>query len=374
MASGRLPSRILLFAKVVKQLVCRGNREKTNYPQRVLIAHHLLLGDTIMLTPLIAKIRQQYPQAEIVMATPRPFCALYQKKPYGVQAIPYNPKQIGSLKNLINLSGFDIALIPGDNRYSWLAYALDSKWITAFAADRPAYKSWLIDQLVTYSEKPSNWADMNTLLIDGKSPQQFNPADWPPPDFNVFKLPNKPYAILHVGASSPLKMWPSSSWLTTAEYLTNKGYEVVWSAGAKEIALVSKIDPNNQYTSYAGQLDLPQLWHLISKAAMLICPDTGVAHIGKVTNTPTIAIFGPGSKELYGAGEFWKNSPYQTIDIENFHCRDQKLLFKREISWVNRCSRNQQQCQSAECMKSISAEKIKNAIDNCIGTKTALKN
>ena len=36
-------------------------------PRRILIAHHLLLGDTLMLTPLLKKLRTMHPQADIAM-------------------------------------------------------------------------------------------------------------------------------------------------------------------------------------------------------------------------------------------------------------------------------------------------------------------
>ena len=36
-------------------------------PRRILVLHHLLLGDTLMLTALLAKLRAQYPAAEIAM-------------------------------------------------------------------------------------------------------------------------------------------------------------------------------------------------------------------------------------------------------------------------------------------------------------------
>jgi hypothetical protein len=39
----------------------------TDNAEAYLIAHHLLLGDTIMLTPLLAKCHARGPEAEIVM-------------------------------------------------------------------------------------------------------------------------------------------------------------------------------------------------------------------------------------------------------------------------------------------------------------------
>jgi hypothetical protein len=51
-----------------------------------------------------------------------------------------------------------------------------------------------------------------------------------------------------------------------------------------------------------------------------------VAHLGRLVNTPTIALFGPGSAVLFGASKFWKNSLYHAVTIENFPCRDQKTF------------------------------------------------
>src|SRR5690349_1102725 len=57
--------------------------------RRILVAHNLLLGDTIMLTPLVAKLREQYPQADIVFLAPPAFVPLYASRPYGVRALPF---------------------------------------------------------------------------------------------------------------------------------------------------------------------------------------------------------------------------------------------------------------------------------------------
>src|SRR3954466_14845680 len=97
-------------------------------PRRILIAHHLLLGDTIMLTPLIAKCRARWPDAEIVMTCPVAYAGLYARRPYGVRALPYDPPEPSTLKPLLAFTGFDLALIPADSRMSWLARALDARW------------------------------------------------------------------------------------------------------------------------------------------------------------------------------------------------------------------------------------------------------
>ena len=168
--------------------------------------------------------------------------------------------------------------------------------------------------------------------------------------------------MLHVGASSPLKQWAASRWHEVAEWLNAQGVRPVWSAGAHETALVDAIDPDHRFPSFAGRLDLPQLWALLAGARLLVAPDTGVAHLGRVVGVPTVALFGPGSALLCGAGEFWRDVPYRAVTIEPFPCRDQRVLFKREITWVRRCGRGVTECPEHLCMPAISVGLVQGAI------------
>jgi 3-deoxy-D-manno-octulosonic-acid transferase len=42
-------------------------RRAVDPPRRILLAHNLLLGDTLMLTPLVAKLRERYPDADVAL-------------------------------------------------------------------------------------------------------------------------------------------------------------------------------------------------------------------------------------------------------------------------------------------------------------------
>lgn len=348
---GRLRGRLLIFGRAAKVWL-GARRQPPGELRRVLIAHHLLLGDTLMLTPLLAKLRQCHPEAEVVMAVPEAIAPLYQNRPYGVDALPWNPRA-PQTSPLFQEDGFDLALVPGDNRYAWLALALGARWIRAFAGDRPAYKSWPVDQLQAYVDAPGAWGDWVAELIEGPPPAPYTPSDWTAPAARTWDRPAGDYAVLHLGASSALKQWPSGRWQALAGELAAAGIEPIWSAGRGEETLVLAADPRARWRSYAGRLDLPQLWQLLAGARLLVCPDTGVAHLGRVVGVPTIALFGPGSSQLCGAGNFWRNSPYCALTVAPFPCRDQQLLFKRELSWVRRCARSSEECAAPRCMEAL---------------------
>lgn len=361
----RLSSRLELFARAAYARL-RMRRERNRSPARILLAHHLLLGDTIMLTPLLAKLRARHPHAQLVMTVAEPLAPLYTNKPFGVEVLPFDLRWPASLKPLYRAGPFDLALVPGDNRYSWLALAMRSRWIVAFNGDRPAYKSWPVDELIAYPDVPAAWGDMVAGLVEGPAPQPFDPSDWPAPPHKPFDLPHPPYAVLHVGASSRLKRWQPERWRALAHSLNDIGITPVWSAGRSELHDIVEADPESRYPRFAGNLDLAQLWHLLGRARLLVCPDTGIAHLGRITGTPTVALFGPGSSIVSGPGAYWRNSPFKAVTIEPFACRDQPLLFKREITWVRRCGRSTQECASPRCMQAIELDQVQQAITQLI--------
>jgi ADP-heptose:LPS heptosyltransferase len=354
----RLPARLLTFSRVGLRALGHWRRRPPESVKRILIAHHLLLGDTLMLTPLLAKLRQHYPAAEIAMTLQQSVATLYSGKPYGVQALPFHPADRPALRRLFASGPYDLALIPGDNRYSWLAYAMGARWIVAFDGDRPGYKSWPVDQLHPYPDSPTPWPDANCGLIPGPLPPPMREDDWPAPD--AAPLPPLPhdYVVFHVGASSPLKLWPAERWRALAEHAVANGLAVIWSGGLGEQRYVDAVDPEGRFESLAGRLDLAQLWHLLKAARALVCPDTGVAHMGRITATPTLCLYGPGSAQLYGESRFWRAESYHALS-QPIDCRDQPLLFKREIPWVRRCARSPVECvRQAECMRLISLQSV----------------
>jgi ADP-heptose:LPS heptosyltransferase len=307
-------------------------RERPAAPRRILIAHHLLAGDVLMLTPLIAKLREQHADAEIVLAVRRAVAPLYSNRPYGVRALVYEPREPATLDGFFEGPGFDLAIVPGDNRYSWLAAAAGARWIVAFAGDRPAVKSWPVDELRPFPSATAAWSDMATRLVDGPAPRVFRTADWPAPAFAPFERPGGRYAVLHVEASTPLKYWNDAGWSFLAGYLREHGIQPVWSAGPAGGELLRRIDPSSRFPALGHKLDLAQLWHLIAGAALLVCPDTSVMHIGRLTATPTIALFGPSSAQLYGAGDFWRDVPFRALQIADRQGDSRHMLFKRSIA------------------------------------------
>lgn len=358
--ASRLPARLWVLRRLLTRF-CWSRKSQPATPARILVLHHLLLGDTLMLTPLLARLRERWPAAEIFLACPAAFLPLYACRPYGVQALAFDPRRIATLAGLAEHGPYDLCLIPAENRYTPLARALGARSIRGFAGDRPAWKNWLLDEALPFPQSPACFGDFAATLVDELPPRVFRPEDWCWAECKPFARPATPYAVLHLGASTPLKYWPAERWLALAETLAAQGITPVWSAGGKETALVAQADPGGRFASLAGQLDLLQMAHLLKGARLLICPDTGITHLGRLTGTPTVAMFGPGSAEICGAGLFWHNSPFAALSVP-IACRNQDITFRRHADWIQRCARRHgdgpDHCARPRCMEDIALEAV----------------
>ncbi len=335
--------------------------QRPRSPAKILVLHELLLGDTLMLAPLLAALRQRYPVAEILVTARPAYAKLFSGKPYGAIALPFSERDPGALANLAKARDCDLAIIPGENRFAVLARALGAKWIVAFGGRQEGWNSRVTDEKIILPSDPTALADMFALLAgDGLDPKRlrYSAGDWPAPHHAPYEQPAEPYAVLHVGAGSPLRLWEPQKWRAVAEAISARGVRVVWTAGKEETGLVQAIDPDSRYRSLAGRLDLAQLWHLLCGARFAVTLDTGIAHMAKLTSTPAIALFGPGSALLFGKGAFWEGNDFAEVTAVGFPCRDQRQLFKREVGWIRRCNRTSVHCPRARCMEAIQPAQV----------------
>ena len=365
MAGSRAPMRFVAVTLAMLRWGMRRNAQPT--PRRILVLHHLLLGDTLMVTGLIAKLRACHPDSEIVMTVPRAYAPLYAGRPYGVIAHPFDARDVGTLWPLLRGPRFDLAVLPADNRWSWLARALGARWIVALEGDRPAHKNWPVDELRPYSQIPTALVETAMVLQPGNAPPPYRATDWPAPAAVDAPVIDGDYAVLHVGASSRLKQWEPARWRALAEWLSGRGLQIAWSCGPGEDALVEAVAPGRGEHVFAGNLSLTAMWHLLATARLVVAPDTGIAHLGRVVGVPTVALFGPGSATICGAGEFFSGVPYRAVTIDPFPCRDQTIQFFREVPWVRRCERlfgsPPDRCARALCMEAIDVTAVIAAIE-----------
>lgn len=366
MRPGRFPGRLLIFAALLLRLPWQWLRRKPDpeRTRRVLILHQFLLGDALMATSLLAKARERFPKAEIVLACPPGQAPLYETRPYGIRPLPWQPRDFTSIRRLFAEERFDIVYLMGENRLSFLARAIGARWIVGFAGEAPFYKNWLLDEAVPYSEHPESWSETAARLVAPEVPRPYRLADWPLEPVSLPALPAR-YVVLHVGASSATKFWPADNWRQVAAFVRGQGLNVVWSCGPGEQALLEAVCEEGDL-AMAGCLSLLQLRAMLARAMACVCPDSGVAHLAKVAGAPLVMLFGPGSCQVFGPGRFFSGTACVSVGTEWFPCRNERSVHFRDVPWVLRCSRQAGtaigRCPEAQCMRAIPAAGVQAAL------------
>lgn len=109
--------------------------------------------------------------------------------------------------------------------------------------------------------------------------------------------------LLHPGASSESRCWPVSRWIELASRLRVAGHTVALTGGVQEFRRARLIARNTgvpiDYV-LAGKTSLEELVRVVASARLVVCGDTGVAHVATAVGTPSIVLFGPVSPQQWG--------------------------------------------------------------------------
>ena len=109
--------------------------------------------------------------------------------------------------------------------------------------------------------------------------------------------------VVHPGAAYLSRRWPPDRFVAVTRWLAEHGRHVVVTGSETEKPLVSGIVAAAglaRSADLSGCLDLEQLAALVSASALVVCGDTGVAHLATAYGRPSVVLFGPVSPQLWG--------------------------------------------------------------------------
>ncbi|MGN6612155.1 MAG: glycosyltransferase family 9 protein, partial [Angustibacter sp.] len=115
--------------------------------------------------------------------------------------------------------------------------------------------------------------------------------------------PSTGRVIVHPGAAYGSRRWPVDRFAEVAGALAGEGHDVVITGGPTERALCAQVAERAGLpptASTAGALELPQLAGLVRDAALVVCGDTGIAHLATALAVPSVLLFGPVAPSAWG--------------------------------------------------------------------------
>lgn len=102
-----------------------------------------------------------------------------------------------------------------------------------------------------------------------------------------------PVVLLHPGAGSPLKRWPLGNYRALAAAMRAGGAAIVWSAGPADEDLAAILHSWGEGEHLLPLADVAGLAAHLSRAAVVVSGDCGVAHLAALLDVHTVTLFGP---------------------------------------------------------------------------------
>jgi ADP-heptose:LPS heptosyltransferase len=114
--------------------------------------------------------------------------------------------------------------------------------------------------------------------------------------------PRGDLVLLHPGAASGSRRWPADRWGALGARLVAAGRQVAVTGGVGERDLCARVAAlcGHGARDLSGSRDVAGLAALVAGAHLLVCGDTGVAHLATAVGTPSVLLFGPTPPARWG--------------------------------------------------------------------------
>jgi ADP-heptose:LPS heptosyltransferase len=288
-----------------------------NIEQKILIIKLGALGDVIRTTPILRKLREEYPNAHITWLTYTPEIL---DKVWINRFLSVNVESIELIKQIefdwaINLDKDSVAIsiINSVKAKRKSGFTIDEfghakpisseaethKWMTGLFDDLSKQNTKHYVQEV-FEILGYNFYDEEYILNVEKT------YDW---DINH----SKKVVGLNTGCGGrwTSRLWPNEYWIELAKNLSKRGYEVVFLGGEQENEK-NKMLSEKSGGKYFGHFDLKKFISLVDECDLVVTAVTMAMHIAMGLKKKTIIfnnIFNSNEFYLYGRGEVIEPDP-----------------------------------------------------------------
>jgi ADP-heptose:LPS heptosyltransferase len=260
---------------------------------RILVLRALGLGDLLTAVPALRGLRRAFPRAEITLATPRALGPIVREVGAVdrlLHAVALNPvRWDGPPPSLaVNLHG------RGPQSIDLLRGLCPERLLTHAHPERPAVvgRPWCPDQ-----HEVRRWCD---LLADAGIPAFVDDLALPR---RRVGSGDDGAVIVHPGASHVARQWPPERYGSVARLLSRAGHRVLVTGSAAERPPARRVAAGAGLPTtdvLAGRTSLDRLAELVANARLVLCGDTGIAHLATAYGTPSVVLFGPVPPALWG--------------------------------------------------------------------------
>lgn len=294
---------------------------------RILIIHTAFIGDIVLSTPLIKKLRDTYPKAEITYLTTLVGASILRNNPHLNHIIEYDKrgehkgiKGFWAIAKKLKMEAYNLVITP--HRY------LRSTFLT-FLTGAPirrgydsAAASFLYNERVHY-DKSKHEVEKLLSFVPKDEGKRYEIEIFPT-ELEVEKVDKllekrrEKVVVVAPGSKWFTKKWPLEYFNRVIKELEKREDTTVVVVGGKE-EMFFNMPLANTTIDLRGKTTLLELAEVIRRADIVLTNDSSPIHIASAfPNVRILALFGP-TVEKFGFFPWSKNS--EVFQVEGLECR-----------------------------------------------------
>ena len=258
----------------------------------MLVLRALGLGDLLTAVPALRGLRSHYPEHRIVLAAPAPLRELLALT--------------AALDNLLPTPRLGLLDWSPSDCPPAVAVNLHGRGPQSTCALRALRPTVLLTHDAPECSGPEWDGDLHEVRRWCRLLEYFgisaDPSDLAL-DLPPVRSPAPAAVIVHPGCGFLARRWPLDRYATVASRLAGAGLRVVVTGNAAERPLALRLAAAaglSKDSVFAGRTALGELAALVADATLVICGDTGMAHLATAYGTPSVILFGPISPRHWG--------------------------------------------------------------------------
>ena len=328
----------------------------------ILIIHTAFIGDIVLSTALISKLKEKYPDSDIYYLTTPLGKEILKNNPKIKEVIVYDKRGkdkgfgafISFVRKIRNLK-IDVCLTP--HRYlrsSVLSLLSGAKIRVGYNI---ANLSFVFNKKIKYDKTKHEVEKLLSFVDDDNKRFELEMYPSEKDEIKIDSLvknlsENKKIILIAPGSKWFTKKWPEEYFKILIQNLAKRDDLLIIITGGKEEKEI-ELNLDSKVLDLRGEISLLELAELTKRAILVVSNDSAPIHITSAfPNTRIIGIFGPTVKE-FGFFPWSKNS--KVFEINGLYCRP------CAIHGGNSCPE-----KHFRCMKEITPDLIENEIYNYI--------
>ena len=282
--------------------------------QKILVIAPSWIGDTMLVQPMLVRLMQRHPGAQIDLFAPPWTAALLRQMPE-VHEVLINPFPHGALQLLarrrlgrqLRDAHYDQAIaLPNSLKSALVPFFADIPLRTGFVGEMRY--GLLNDARRLDKKKLPLMVERYAQLAEAPGDAVQRPLPQPRLQVSVAQRQSvldklglsldQPVAVFCPGAEyGPAKRWPIPYFAELAQHLRDLGYTVWLVGSSKDKEIGDKIVAlgNNACHNLCGATDLSDAVALLSCADRVVSNDSGLMHIAAALDRPMLALYGSSS-------------------------------------------------------------------------------